>query len=1097
MGKILRFLSIFIVLFGINTFDAMAESGYVCPVDSKKYTLCNNNLYMVSKDSSGEWLYNGEPETGNDCQECPDGCTCVGGTIAPSANRGHYFTGNACPTCLPNMICPGGDKQPIVCETGTHPNTGATECETCPDGKYYNGSTCAQCSAGKVCSNDIEKECDTGWHASDDATKCIIDCPAGQMPNTDGTACESCPDGNICPDGRKPIKCSDNTHPSKDATKCIVNCDAGTIPNTEGTACTTCPSGYICTPDDDEPQKCPAGTHPNAAATACMTDCATGYYDNGNACVVCPTGSVSVGGTAKECTQCASGTTPNTSKSQCVACPDGKICITGEEPKDCPTGKKPNETATECVPACTAGQYHDGTNCTACPAGKICPGGVDPEDCTAGTTPNETATACVKCPDGKKCLPGKEPETCPDGTMPNDAATACITCLPGNICKDGIPTKCEDGTHPNTDATMCETCDAGNFCKDGVSTSCPVGYTSYTGATSVNECFINVPAGRYLASAGGDTFTACPMGTAQGAHTVYYGNSDACTQCGSRRYYANTEGLTTCKIASNGDYFGGEQTTGCDANGRGCTNAKLCEAGFWCHNGEETPCPTPEEGWTLSDREGTNMRELCYETQTPAGCASGTLIKYAIGNPWGTISLNSNELTALPNHYVSEMSCPACPVGTTSEGGAITECTINCDPGQYHDGTACRACPIGTTSLGGTSEECEVCPDGSYPDATASQCIACPLGQICKDGIPENCDAGKTPNADATECIECPEGHICLPGVEPTVCPDGTYSDDTHSMCFDCPAGMICKDGIQTSCPVGYTSAVASKEPSECFAECVEYKLDGGTAIPVTDKAFYPAQCEYKGMSDDGVHPCEIVDDKCIVTSCKPEYELIGGKCVACNRDGAEAYKQTGNCQIERCRDGLHPNGDMCVGNSRECTLPNAISAIEDWDFSKKAFMACHPTECVAGYHIEGTVCAPDEQACRVENGVGTQEWDSVRNTWGECVATSCDPGYTNNWDETNEHTKQCGVCKNKYSLAGEVAARYGNEVQAYNDNLPAASSYVRGCEIATCMNQGQKYALEDNFCRPICTSGSDETGSRRWTGSKCEISCNSGFTQW
>ena len=60
-----------------------------------------------------------------------------------------------------------------------------------------------------------------------------------------------------------------------------------------------------------------------------------------------------------------------------------------------------------------------------------------------------------------------------------------------------------------------------------------------------------------------------------------------------------------------------------------------------------------------------------------------------------------------------------------------------------------------------------------------------------------------------------------------------------------------------------------------------------------------------------------------------------------------------------------------------------------------------------------------------------------------------------------------------------------------------AVSSYVQGCEIAACMYQGELYTLENNECRLICDTYSDETGSRRWNGNKCEFDCKPGYTSW
>ncbi|MBO8425532.1 MAG: hypothetical protein IAC69_03585, partial [Proteobacteria bacterium] len=93
----------------------------------------------------------------------------------------------------------------------------------------------------------------------------------------------------------------------------------------------------------------------------------------------------------------------------------------------------------------------------------------------------------------------------------------------------------------------------------------------------------------------------------------------------------------------------------------------------------------------------------------------------------------------------------------------------------------------------------------------------------------------------------------------------------------------------------------------------------------------------------------------------------------------------------------------------------------------------------------------------------------------------------TNDPSETNEHGVQCGVCANRFGARGEPAV--------------AVSSYVQGCEIASCMYQGELYNLENNECVRICPlkEEEDETGTRVWDPmrEKCVTTCNDGYIPW
>jgi hypothetical protein len=138
-------------------------------------------------------------------------------------------------------------------------------------------------------------------------------------------------------------------------------------------------------------------------------------------------------------------------------------------------------------------------------------------------------------------------------------------------------------------------------------------------------------------------------------------------------------------------------------------------------------------------------------------------------------------------------------------------------------------------------------------------------------------------------------------------------------------------------------------------------------------------------------------------------------------------------------------------------------------------------TQCAENLHIEANACVPDVQSCEIAHGIGEKVYNHDLNKWNDCIATSCQPGYTTNPMLTNEAWEQCGQCNNMYGANGERVV----------------SSYLSDCKIATCMYQGEKYILENNECRLICDKYSDETGSRYWNGSKCVHDCKPGFLAW
>lgn len=437
----------------------------------------------------------------------------------------------------------------------------------------------------------------------------------------------------------------------------------------------------------------------------------------------------------------------------------------------------------------------------------------------------------------------------------------------------------------------------------------------------------------------------------------------------------------------------------------------------------------------------------------------------------------------------AEQGRSVCPAGTFSQAGANT-CT-KCLSGAFSatDGaTACTPCAAGTTNDGWGNTKCDIqCANGAHVAKWMESTW--------------NVGTGSMGQVVAGECeIEsCATGYLLGDNecVERITCVPGKYYDGTRLV--PCPAGSYCPGGGETtpgvpSCATSCAtvgdgsynvSVPGASSTAGCTHKCDAYPIAGGVAKPVLEYAPYPTQCEFTGVSDTG-NPCDIIDGRCVETRCNGNYEMINGRCEPCGRDFALSYNMTaGNCIVTKCEIGYHPVDDGCAENTRECTIPGASSAVQEWNEKTNSFGACIVTECDDGYHIASNKCVSDTQACTVANGTGTQEWNHVSNTWGACVATECAAGYTNEKTESAEPTRECGPCRNGYGV----------------DGTRVASSYIRGCEIASCMYQGEMYNLENNECVPICSVAgySDETGTMKWNPvtKKCDRTCADGYRMW
>ncbi|MDE5615495.1 MAG: InlB B-repeat-containing protein [Alphaproteobacteria bacterium] len=746
--------------------------------------------------------------------------------------------------------------------------------------------------------------------------------------------------------------------------------------------------------------------------------------------------------------------------------------------------------------------------------------------CDAGTYYQGTGSTCLPCSDNHYC---------PGGSFATDGGQAGL-----NECRDNgktaagaqasSETQCfkEDlPTYVATHGTGTQKCyfDAEKLaysaeCTDKFITACEAGYwqANKSPVQTAPDC-VEVDNGYY--SAENDTErTACPAGgttaekTAATVQRCYKSGMDYTAEFGTgtqRCYYSSGEGtaaiynrdcdtkvITKCR----GGYWLDVDTTDIDCSpvgydhysetddtarhaceGGGKTNSEITSSPLACYKDSEVYTAAHGGGYrTCYYTSGTGANAL-YETS----CETPTLT-YCNGGYYADVTINTDDCIEVGYGFWSPAPTPshlADSLDRTSCGEGETTATPTSE-----SPSACYTCPAGQICDPDSPNKPQTCADatkGSHPNSDAGntevagcwrECAVATNAATMKGhdyyGRPDTCEidrckSGYTYNASTKACEICPEGTFCGGG------------DD------NCPAGQNC-DAPKSCAELGdgswKFSDVGATGPASCYLKCEAYPLEGGTAIPVNERAYYANKCEYKGVDEEG-NPCDIDNGACLTTSCKPSYEMIGGRCVACNRDHALSYKTTGNCMVESCEPGWHPYGQSCESDITECSAPNALRAEKQWDYKKNSYGICMIKECEDGFHISSNACVADIQECTVEHGIGEKEWNHITNTWGDCVATSCDPGFTNDPYETNEPTKQCGHCKNKFGVKGELAA----------------SSYSRGCTISACMYQGEMYNLENNECNPICDVNGyeDETGTMKWNPvtHKCDRKCKEGYVMW
>ena len=956
------------------------------------------------------------------------------------------------------------------CSAGQYLPAGATECATCMAGSYCVGGT---------------------YNYDTSKAQGISECPADFREGSTGLESEGACMGSCT------VSCEPKTCPEH-STNCVHGTDTESGTMTYGN------------------QSC------SATAPVCsMTfDCVDGYNKSGDGCVA---------GDMNTITYDEAGGKINGSKVDSCNVESGDIVLPTDVTKtgytfagwyDANGAKVETIASGSCVSPitltaqwtlnsyeCVAGQYlpAGATECEVCPAGSYCVGGTYnydtskaqgisecPADFREGSTGLESEGACMG-----NCTVECEQKTCPSHSTNcvHGTETATGTMTYGNqSCSATAPVcsmtfDCVDGYNKSGDGCVAGDMNTITYNTDG----------GKINGNKVDSC--NVESGDIVlptdVTKTGYTFAGWYDANGAKVETIASGS------CVSP--ITLTAQWTACPVCNAGT--GATCELGVVNNQ--CVYTTGCKSGYYNEQGSGTTNPSCEScvkscsgnsnGFTLGEYNVCNGETAaqCYRACVASDVKGSSTVS-------GTLSAGGTNTcvatSCASNNYLSGGTCIACNSGFSSPNnntGGITSCTKTCEVScsGYAECPENATCEYdtnhktsGTQTQGGKcsvdAEECPLvdftCNDGYSKTADGNACESVIFsviyhldGGINYNGAPTSFDAkyGVSINGKPTKAGYEFVGwsrfeDLSHPSNGVGVLPDAATGDlHVWAIWLLCPSGSYC-DGVRYLCPETHpSSVVGSATISACYKSCEAIEQDNTVLEPVTSKAYYPNDCKY--ISE---------------TTCKPGFEKKNGKCVPCSYDD-NVLTYTKGCEIESCVSGYHPNGDKCDSDTISCSVSHAVSAVQKWNSVKKAYDKCMIAECDDGYHIDANACVPDEESCEIANGTGVREWNHRTNSWGECIATRCDPGYTNDASQTNEAWNQCGRCNNAYSAGGELAV----------------SSYVNECEIASCLYQGELYALENNECRLICEEYSDETGRRYWDSSrkKCVHDCADGYTSW
>ncbi|ORM42327.1 uncharacterized protein BXIN_1568 [Babesia sp. Xinjiang] len=646
---------------------------------------------------------------------------------------------------------------------------------SCPDGKYFDGSTCQLCPVGtynsfKYSINNPEflhrcKPCaptestmSVGSASEDDCT-----CMAGH------TLLEE-PRGDL-----RCRPCSGSTYKSKlGFDKCIGTCGPNAYSTATGSlshvdmfcrcfpgfyfirtrenasgVCKPCEEGYYCLGGyKSKQQKCPIFTTTLAQAASSINDCVClagyqpadvdrilqeGTYEHDLAQKILSTHKLK-----------------DYHRWVCVPCPNNKY---KDRPSSQPCSLCPNNTyswssgndSVEKCNRCAPGYFETGDSlnpCEACPPNHICVGS-DPVDSE------------LKVYSGKRIKCHKNAITIP----PYEKNTALNLCL----CDKGYMSRTRYGI------VKCEAVPKNTY-KDIIGNvgakECPHGsYTLLTGAISVSECVCSkgmyfdetnkhctiCPLGRYCLGGrlpNGEHMppTLCSDGNAV---TKEPGASSASECLCKPGYYMRQDGLGGCIECPENTYkshASNESCTPCEKNSMtygviGATSESqcVCSPGYFL-DGTCKACGSPDQYCP-----GSHMVRLddltgkaVYETQAPVECPPNTEI------PPGVDTADSVD------------SCK-CAIGfalAKREEGVTEKICIPCAPGSYKssvmDSSCHGLCTQNATSKPGAHSPSQCYCQKGYYYLSGGICAPCVEGARCDGGLIEKGDSGYSNDALAT-----------------------------------------------------------------------------------------------------------------------------------------------------------------------------------------------------------------------------------------------------------------------------------------------------------------------------------------------------------
>ena len=514
-------------------------------------------------------------------------------------------------------------------------------------------------------------------------------------------------------------------------------------------------------------------------------------------------------------------------------------------------------------------------------------------------------------------------------------------------------------------------------------------YASSTGSTSCTACPTATDGWTKASGTGWTLYSSCKQ-TKNATDISSYCTAGVLSQTASSASSWGTASVSTAFEAAPGSIVSG---SGASSTCTQCSGAVFSPGGSATSC---TACPAQTSGWTRATGTGWSSYGDCYQTQTPANCASGTIKQIGSSTTtWGTSELVT-ALSANANSYVNGLACYTCASKNStypnSAGGAI-------DHTSCYSGTQKRA-------WSGSQTAC------SKANATVT----------CNSCSNATCDYVAYLNSAGTG-----------DGTLKSGCSTNNAACQQTVKTYSCNANYYDKSGDCSSCSTDTSekypySAAGATAITSCYSGTKSRAWSGSQTAcskanaTVTCNTCSNAACSYVAYSNsagtgDGTikSGCSTNNAACQQTvktySCNANYYDKSGDCSSCSTDTSAKYPYSaaGATAITSCYSGTKKRAmTSCTQNA--CSNPDTTG--------------CSGFTCAASCSCAGTTCDYVAYSNSAGTGDGTIKSGCSTN------AQSCTKAVASLTAKANYYvngTTSCPTCSSKnsgypYSAGGNIS---------------------------------------------------------------------------